>query len=189
DVHFNIAFTHRGLERLGCPPAILSGFSDEFICGLRTPHRARILGDSGANSPERWEWGNAAAPVDAALLLYALTATDLTACYNSLRAQFGAHGIDEIKKIDTDRKHGDDREHFGFHDGITNPTIAGLKGRAIRTSSAPVKAGEFILGYENEYRRITARPVVDRAFDPQHLLKADVEGSGGADFGRNGSYL
>ena len=104
----------------------------------------------------------------------------------SLRAGFAAHDIAEIKKIDTCREP-NDREHFGFHDSITNPTIAGLKEPHIKTSSAPVKAGEFILGYENEYRRITARPVVDRALDPRHLLKDD--GSGGADFGRNGSYL
>jgi Dyp-type peroxidase family len=189
DQYVNIAFTHGGLERLGCPPAILSGFSDEFCGGMTAPHRARILGDSGANAPEMWGWGNDAESVDAVLLVYAREAAQLAACYDSLTAAFPACGIRQVKKIDTCRLRDDNKEHFGFHDGIASPTIEGLGGRGIASSLPPVKAGEFILGYENEYQRFTTRPVVDRVFDPKHLLKPDVEGSGGVDFGRNGSYL
>jgi Dyp-type peroxidase family len=186
--YINIAFTYRGLARVGCPPAILSGFSDEFCGGMTAPHRQRIFGDNGANAPENWAWGNKAESVDAVLLVYARTAADLATRYGSLRAEFAGCGVREVRTIDTCRMP-HDKEHFGFHDGIANPTIEGLGGRGIATSSPPVKAGEFILGYENDYQRFTARPVVDRVFDPQHLLKDDVEGSGGADFGRNGSYL
>jgi Dyp-type peroxidase family len=188
DTYVNIAFTYNGLCRLGCPPAVLSGFSDEFSGGMTAPHRRRILGDDGANAPEKWDWGNDVHPVDAVLLVYARTEACLAACYSLLSAEFTKRGIDEVKKIDTYRAFSD-KEHFGFHDNIANPTIEGLSGRRLATSSPPVKAGEFILGYENEYYRYTARPVVDRVFDPKGLLKDDVEGSGGADFGRNGSYL
>src|SRR5262249_46815879 len=162
----------------GCPPAILSGFSDEFCGGMTAPHRARILGDTGANAPEKWGWGNDAEPVDAVLLIYAREAAQLAACYNSLTAAFPGCGIQQVKRFDPcGLPH--DKEHFGFHDGIASPTIEGLGGRRIASSLPPVKAGEFILGYENEYRHLTARPVVDRVFDPKQLLKSDVEGSGG----------
>lgn len=188
DTYVNIAFTHRGLERLGCPPAILDGFSDEFRGGMTTSHRSRILGDTGANAPETWEWGNGAQPVDAVLLVYARNATDLAACYDSVGAGFTRCNVREIKKIETYRPP-HDKEHFGFRDGIATPPIEGLEGRNILTAGPPVKAGEVLLGYENEYHRFTSRPLVDRSFDPNNILKPDVEGSDGADFGRNGSYL
>jgi Dyp-type peroxidase family len=188
DTYVNIAFTFGGLQRLGCPAAILSGFSDEFCGGMTARHRRRILGDDGDNAPEKWGWGNEAKPVDALVLVYARLKVDLDAGCASLNAKFLSCGIREVKKIETHRMP-DNKEHFGFHDGIASPTIEGLGIRGIATSSPPVKAGEFILGYENEYQHYTARPVVDRVFDPKHLLKNDIEGTGGADFGRNGGYL
>jgi Dyp-type peroxidase family len=188
DTYINIAFTFSGLQRLGCPAAILSGFSDEFCGGMIAPHRRRILGDDGDNAPEKWDWGNEAKPVDVLVLVYARVKEDLDTCCDSLRAAFLSSGIREIKNIETHRMP-DNKEHFGFRDGIASPTIEGLGIRGIATSSTAVKAGEFILGYENEYQHYTARPIVDRVFDPKHFLKHDVEDTGGADFGRNGSYL
>ena len=41
----NVAFTSSGLERLGLPAAALAQFSNEFVAGMTTPHRTRILGD------------------------------------------------------------------------------------------------------------------------------------------------
>ena len=188
DTYINIAFSYGGLQRLGCPAAILSGFSDEFCAGMTAPHRSRILGDEGDNAPDKWQWGSEKQPVDGVLLVYARTHATLRTRYSSLSANFDSCGIDVVKKIDTCRlPH--DKEHFGFHDAIANPIIEGLGGRSTATSMPPVKAGEFILGYKNEYLHYTARPVVDRTLDPHHILKDDVEGSGGADFGRNGSYL
>jgi deferrochelatase/peroxidase EfeB len=188
DWYVNIAFTYHGLKALGCPHAILAGFSDEFYEGMTAPHRRRILGDYDRNDPNNWIWGYKAQSVDAALLLYARTPEGLSSRYASLSAAFAGCGIEEIQKLDTCRLP-QDKEHFGFHDGIASPTIEGLGGRNIQSSNPPVKAGEFVLGYENEYGQYTARPIVDRVFDPEFLLKSDVEGSGGADFGRNGSYL
>ena len=52
-----------------------------------------------------------------------------------------------------------------------------------------VKAGEFLLGYENEYGLYTDRPLLDPSADPDGVLPRDAAGSGRADLGRNGSYL
>jgi len=49
----NIAFTHRGLQHLELPDATLLAFPVEFQQGMK--HRAEILGDSGVNSPDRWD--------------------------------------------------------------------------------------------------------------------------------------
>jgi deferrochelatase/peroxidase EfeB len=125
--------------------------------------------------------------VDALLLVYARTEIDLHNQYKSVSDSFQEHLIREVKRIATYRPlH--DKEHFGFRDGIANPSIEGLNGRDVSSALPAVKPGEFILGYQNEYQRYTTRPVVDRSLDPTFILPADVEGSGGADFGRNGSY-
>jgi Dyp-type peroxidase family len=81
----------------------------------------------------------------------------------------------------------DGSEHFGFRDGISQPAMAGL-GRPDRPANT-VAAGEFVLGYPNEYRLFAERPVLARSADPAGILPPDAAGSGGADFGRDGSYL
>src|SRR5579871_2565796 len=55
----NLAFTYAALEKLGCSPEELDGFSREFCEGMVTPHRQRILGDlpGGPSDPETWQWG------------------------------------------------------------------------------------------------------------------------------------
>ena len=61
-----------------------------------------------------------------------------------------------------------DREHFGFRDGISQPTIDGLGRTDVPANT--IKAGEFVLGYENEYGRYTDRPTVPASADPRNLL-------------------
>ena len=62
----------------GCRQAALAMFSNEFVAGMTTAHRSRILGDLDENSPERWEWGSPSGPrIDLALLLYARDAAGL----------------------------------------------------------------------------------------------------------------
>ena len=61
----NVAFTSSGLERLGLPEEKRAQFSNEFVAGMTTPHRMRILGDVDENAPERWDWGGPTSPVDA----------------------------------------------------------------------------------------------------------------------------
>jgi Dyp-type peroxidase family len=123
--------------------------------------------------------------VDVLLMLFARDDPTLVQHYTTLAAAF--QGVTEIVKLDA-MIDLDGREHFGFVDGISQPTIEGLSSRA-DTPDNTIKAGEFILGYPNEYGQYSDRPLLPPARDPQHLLPTDVEGSGQADFGRNGSYL
>jgi Dyp-type peroxidase family len=118
-------------------------------------------------------------------MLYARTSPQLQGLCARQHANLEAHRI-TATRLDTSWLE-DRKEHFGFHDGITTPVIEGL-GREAGPAGA-IKPGEFILGYQNEFARYTARPKVDRALDPGDDLKLDVEGSGMADFGRNGTYL
>ena len=152
---------------------------------MTTEHRRRLLGDDGASAPELWDWGGPGAEPDAALLLYARTERELASLSDRQRKRFAHYGIRE-KLLET-TWFANKKEHFGFHDGITTPIIEGLGRQA--DPGLRIKPGEFILGYQNEYGRYTASPLVHRALDPAGCLKLDIHGSGAADFGRNGAYL
>jgi Dyp-type peroxidase family len=181
----HVAFTHAGLDRLGCDPSLLAGFSDEFRYGMTTPHRQRVLGDDGPNAPEKWDWGRPGTRLDGLLMLYAKAEPELEALCTRQHANLQAHGI-AAKRLDTSWFE-NKKEHFGFHDGITTPVMEGLDRKP--GPGGAIKPGEFILGYQNEFARYTGRPLINRALDRFDDLKPDVEGSGLVDFGRNGSYL
>ncbi|MGI9147061.1 MAG: Dyp-type peroxidase [Chloroflexota bacterium] len=181
-IALNVAVTANGLRKLGLPAQALRSFSNEFTTGMVTPHRRRILGDVGPNAPEQWLWGGPNTPaVDILLLQFARDESTLD------QHTFTGEGVSEITRLDATISL-DGKEHFGFADGISQPTIAGLSSRTDIPANT-IKAGEFILGYVNEYGRYTARPLIDRSADPDHLLASDAEGGGKADFGRNGSYV
>jgi Dyp-type peroxidase family len=182
DTSLNVAFTSAGLARLGLPDTALAGFSGEFNGGMVTPHRSRILGDTDESAPEHWAWGGPDNPsIDLLLLLFATDQPTLEKLYGGYADGFAANGITELLRLDTTDLGGN--EHFGFRDGISQPTIEGLARED--TAANTVRAGEFILGYKNEYNLFTDPLPLDAAADPKGLLAAgDV-----SDLSRNGTYL
>jgi Dyp-type peroxidase family len=182
----NLALTPAGLGRLGLPEDVLGMFSDEFLTGMTTEHRRRLLGDVDEGAPERWAWGGPAEPQpDALLMLYAPDQAGRAALVDAQSAAYRSHGLTEAWAMDTvDLGR---REHFGFRDGISQPAIEGVQ-RSARPDDV-VKAGEFLLGYVNEYGKYTDRPLVPPAYDPAGVLPGDPAGSGRRDLGRNGAYL
>lgn len=186
DHALNIAFTSTGLVSLGFPRDGVDMFSNEFATGMTTPHRSRILGDLGENAPERWEWGGPHDPgIDLVLLLYAADAAGLQRLEAEQLGKLGAGGLLLRHRLGTSDL--DDFEPFGFRDGISQPFVEGLSKTGPREQT--VRVGEFVLGYPNEYGLYTGRPLLDVSHDPAAVLPRDAEGSGCADFGRNGSYL
>lgn len=183
-----LAVTHAGLRRLGLDAETLASFSREFQEGMSTPHRRRILGDEHAGAPERWEWGGPSTDeVHLLLMVYAASDETLARELARQRGLWMHGGMREIRTLGTETVR-ERKEHFGFHDGIAQPAIAGLP-RAEREASGNVSApGEFILGYPNEYGRIPESPTVASGRDPAGLLPPASE-AGKRDFGRNGSYL
>ena len=182
----NLAFTRSGLGRLGLPADALSMFSNEFVAGMTTPHRTRILGDFEENAPERWNWGSPSGPqIDLALLLYARDGAGLNLLEEEQTRGLAAGGLALRHRLGTSDL--DDFEPFGSRDGISQPFVEGLSKTG--PPETTVRVGEFLLGYPNEYGLYTARPLLDASTDPRRTLPRDPEGSGRADLGRNGSYL
>jgi len=180
----NLAFAASGLAQLGLDPTATEGFSAEFIEGMATPHRRRLLGDVDGNAPEVWTWGGPTTPrVDVLLLLYAGNASGLEVLRARHLARLSADGMQVVTELQT--RELDRLEHFGFHDGISQPVIQGLSKTGPPADT--VRAGEFILGYPNEYGLFTPRPTVPSSMDSKAILPAGEEGF--RDLGRNGSYL
>ena len=182
----NVAFTASGLQALGLDSSVLGMFANEFVEGMVTPFRQRLLGDTGESEPETWAWGGpGGAPVHVALLLYAIDEATLSTLREAEARRAAPHGLRTIATLDTLDLQG--LEHFGFHDSISQPAMAGL-GRPDRPANT-LAVGEFVLGYPNQYGLFAERPVLPRSADPAGILPLDAAGSGGADLGRNGSYL
>lgn len=182
----NLAFTAAGLAAMGLPPGTLGEFSAEFLSGMTTEHRARLLGDVGESAPAAWRWGGPdTQPIHLLLLLFARDPEALRDLHRDQVASLAHGGMRAVETLDTA---GDilGREHFGFRDGISQPRIEELTDRPPDPES--VKAGEFVLGYPNEYGRLTHRPTAPSALDPRGRLRPH-EQAGRRDLGRNGSYL
>lgn len=181
----NIAFTFNAMQVLGLNKDALDTFPMELEDGMNTEHKQLFLGDYGTSDPQSWDWGGRnKEPVDILLMMYAVDPATLEANYQNLAAQLSPAGLYEIKKLDTSVLY-ERKEHFGFQDGISQPTIKGLSRQDVPENM--VSAGEFILGYKNEYNQYTPSPSVADAGAAKILPAAEETGT--YDLGKNGSYL
>lgn len=182
----NIAFTFNGLKTLGLEKNSADTFPMEFEDGMTSRHRQEMLGDYGTSDPENWLWGGKKNDnVDLLLLLYAKDVAELNNQFEKINPQLAAGGLSLIRKLETTNLT-ERKEHFGFHDGISQPTIRGLGRDDIPENT--VSAGEFILGYKNEYNQFADCPLANSALDKDNHLPS-YENTGMKNLGKNGTYL
>jgi Dyp-type peroxidase family len=185
----NLALTPSGLRHLGVAQSTLDSFSFEFLEGMAPactpgapiPRRTNVLGDLEDSSPEKWNWGGwneDTREIDGLLMLFAVEAEINQLIQDEMNALAGiVHGQPIVLRGQLFPK---EEEHFGFEDGFSQPKIEGRpkkskdansrNGKSEIKPGAEVKAGEFLLGYENE-------------------RKALVTNGHDRDIRRNGSYL
>lgn len=194
----NLAFTPDGLRRLGMDADAVRGFSLEFVEGMTTEHRRRILGDLGPAAPEAWAWGGPDDELHAMLFLFAGSGDGLAAMMADEEARAARHGVRLGAALGSIMLP-EDKEHFGFHDGIAQPRVLGFRpaddGESPAPTENPIPAGEVVLGYPNAYGQVPESPVVPdspaaRATLPAATPDPDLDIPAGArDLGRNGSYV
>lgn len=187
-----VAFTAAGLRALGVTDAVLSGFAVEYLEGMAgDPSRSRRLGDIGENGPAAWQWGVADREPHVVLLLFA-AADRIAGFAESTCAAALAAGLSLVEALPTGEL--DDREPFGFVDGISQPVIDWDDKRTPNTNADMsfhnmVAPGEVLLGYRNEYNLFTGRPLLDASAAGAEQLPVAADNPGRRDLGRNGSYL
>jgi deferrochelatase/peroxidase EfeB len=209
-----LALSASGLRRLGLDEEQLASFPFAFNMGMANPVRSNILYDTGSDKPARWIWGGEAA-VDAALVLYGASEDDLAAMLESVAARIGEAGgavvhqvgfrpLDDAAQASGGGRRNQEKEAFGFADGVSQPIIKGTR-RWMKDTDAihAVEPGEFLLGYPDNRGGQAISPLVRSGEDPHNLLPVadpayaaahypSVDASGAnrdRDLGRNGSYL
>ena len=166
-----VAFTWNGLRALGLDEASLATFPEEFRQGMVA--RAETLGDTGASAPEHWVGGVASPDLHAIAILFARDATEHARCVSEHEKLVAAcPGVELLSVLDLQAipPFNYAHDHFGYRDRLSQPVIEGGGEDPTPGSGAPLKAGEFILGYPDEYGVIADRPL------PEILA-------------RNGSYM
>src|SRR5215469_3527529 len=145
-----VAFTWNGLRALGVSEASLATFPEEFRQGMAA--RAQVLGDSGANHPDRWIGGLAGSDLHAIAILFARDAAERQRSTRNHRDHVErTSGVEVLSSLDHDALPPDYlRDQFGYRDRLTQPEIEGTGIEPTPGSGPPVKAGEFILGYPDE---------------------------------------
>lgn len=151
----NVAFTWEGLRRIGLSQEILNGFPIEFRQGMAA--RAAFLGDVGRSAPELWDFPHGNSGFHVGLLVMASTSEG-----RDSKLAIGRHALEGLKGIELAARLDVGvpptmREHFGFADGISRPFIEGQGGEPL-PGQLLTKAGEFILGYENELGELAKGP-------------------------------
>ena len=210
DVAVNIAFTWKGLRKLGLDPSGLCEFPLVFKEGMAPKglkHRSRILGDVGDSDPSRWAWGNSEHPVDVLLMVFARpgglkSLADLLREFTPADCEFAkpddgragvAGRVVEVIPGHLLRDPGEPSvffEHFGFRDGLSDPVLEGSwRARRQPSSMHLVKPGEFLLGYPAADGTPAPTISVRAEADPHDLLPSTDDTPASREFGRNGTYL
>ena len=185
--YLNIGVTGLGLQALGLHQDNLQSFIREFREGMVTPHRQRLLGDHDSNDPQNWNWGgpnNEA--IHLILMIFDASEEKINSHTRQLLSEFDENGLKQVHILDG-QTFPDDREHFGFRDGISQPTIIGSGIAGLKIDH--IKAGEFVLGYKNEYDVHPDTPLLKEEQGDMSLLPLDPDGTGKKDLGRNGTYF
>jgi len=151
----NIVFTAEGLRRIGVPSEIVGGFPIPFVQGMAA--RRVFLGDVGDADPSNWDWPHGGNGFHLGLFLMGQSeearAAKLALGHEAMR---GLPGLRLLAHLDVGIPP-TMREHFGYVDGLSRPFIEGEGGEPLPGQDV-TKAGEFVLGYENELGHIAKGP-------------------------------
>lgn len=146
-----VGFTWNGLRAIGLNEKYLATFPEEFRQGMAA--RAKILGTTGANHPDHWAGSIASTQLHAIVILFARDVPERERCKQE-HARYVAkcQGVELLSSLDLEAIPPFDyaHEHFGYRDRLSQPVIEGTEVEPTPGSGAPLKPGEFFLGYPDE---------------------------------------
>ncbi|MBC8100148.1 MAG: Dyp-type peroxidase [Armatimonadetes bacterium] len=166
----NIGISASGLRALGVSDTSLETFPVDYRDGIATEIRSNLLGDQGASAPANWQIGKDQSTLHVLLVILAQDALILAQRVAEQQTLWQAHGLSLLAEEHAQRLP-DNREHFGFKDGISQPKFKGNP-RKDQPHDPEIKPGEFVLGYPNNYDTQPIMPELN-----------------GRPFGLDGSYV
>lgn len=165
-----VAFTWNGLAAMGLDETSLASFPEEFRLGMAA--RAQMLGTTAHNAPEHWVGGLASPRLHAIAILFAKDIPERERCRQEHEKFVAECGVEVLSSLDLAAippfTHA--HEHFGYRDRLSEPCVEGAGYEPTPGSGAVLKAGEFFLGYPDQFGLLPALP------QPEILT-------------RNGSYI
>src|SRR5258708_12987468 len=116
--------------------------------------RADIMGDHGANHPDNWVGGVAGGELRGIAILFGRDDPEharATGEHDKLVAR--CEGVSSLSVLDLNATPPFNyaHDHFGFRDRLSQPVIEGSGDVPTPGLGAPLKPGEFILGYPDEH--------------------------------------
>jgi len=159
-----IALSPDGLAALGVPRDVIDVMPREATAGMAA--RRQVLGDT---DPAGWQLGGHGDRLHVLVMVYARDPAARTAQLTEQRQALVAAGASV--RADELSVPMDEREHFGFADGLSQPFLPGLHDEP-RPGEDRIATGEILLGYRNAYDQYPISPFW-RDFD----------------LGKNGTYL
>ena len=154
-----IAFTWNGLRALGVDEQSLATFPEEFRLGMAA--RAEMLGLTGHNSPDQWVGGLGSPNLHAIAILFARDVEERERCrvaHEKFLSDCG--GVEVLSSLDLAAipPFTHPHEHFGYRDRLSEPPVEGSGFEPTPGSGPPLKAGEFFLGYPDQFGLLPALP-------------------------------
>jgi Dyp-type peroxidase family len=163
-----VGITYAGFEALGLSQDSLQSFPEAFREGMAA--RARQLGDAGLNDPKHWDKEYGTGQIHIGLNAFSDSEEKRDGVLAMVREQYeDFSGVSVLVTQDFGAQPGD-LNSLGYKDGIDQPPIEGSGVEPLPGQGAPIKAGEFILGYPGEAGVLLPMP------QPEAL-------------GRNGTYV
>lgn len=155
-----VAFTCNGLRALGVDDKALATFPEEFRLGMAA--RAGILGLGGASHPDQWVGELGGGAVHAIVILFARDVEERDRCERQHREYLSTiPGVTVLSSLNLEALppfDGIAREHFGYRDRLSQPVIKETGEQPTPGSAPAIRAGEFILGYEDESGTVPPLP-------------------------------
>src|SRR5262245_10032499 len=186
----NVALTAPGLKALDLAKPVIACCAREFHHGMSSKsYRRRLLGDVKRNDPKLWDWGGLVSEPHLLVMFFG-EPEYFDSFVQSIKGDTWNDAFEEVIWLGTSNLDGD--EPFGFADGLSQPELDWEEQRQTPCKQLEytnvVALGEFLLGYRNEYGKITDRPLLDPDAANAELLPA-VDMPEKKDLGRNGTYL
>jgi Dyp-type peroxidase family len=143
----SIAISHR-LLKVTQPDVLIR---DDAFNGGMLKRAPSVLGDM--TDPSNWHVGSSSNPLDVLLIIAANDEKAVVRRATSLIESASATGL--VKTYRETAKRLNDREHFGFLDGISQPKVKGID------RDGTLGAGHFVFGYPRQVGEDPFRPVID----------------------------